>query len=79
MLMPLAFDRDILPVVDIQIDAQLRRINPVDLGGVLAGARLARLPHDANDLLPGDVLLVHQAENFCETLEAAGIGMRERQ
>ena len=79
MLMQLAFDRDVLPVVDIQLGAQLRRIDPIDLGGVFIAPWLARLPHDANDLFPGDVLLVHQTENFGDALEAAGIGVRERQ
>ena len=40
---------------------------------------LARLPHDANDLFPGNILLFDQTENFSDTIEAAGIGVRERQ
>ena len=75
VLMPLAFDRHIMPVVGIQFRPQFRRIDPIDLGGVLAAPRLARLPHDANNLFPGGVLSVHQTKNFCNTLETARIGV----
>lgn len=58
-LVRLTFDRDILPVVDSKLGSQLRRINPIDLGGIFSASRLARLPHDANDLLPGNILSIY--------------------
>ena len=77
--MQLALDRDVLLVVGIQLRSQLRRIDPIEFGWVFVAPRLARLPHDADDLLPDDVLSVHQTKNLGDAFETAGIGMRERQ
>jgi hypothetical protein len=77
MLMQLALDRDVLLIVDVQLRPQLRRIEPIEFGGVFPAPWLARLPHDADDPFPSDILLVHQTENFGDAFEAAGIGVRE--
>ena len=79
VLMQLALGRDVLSVIDMQFRPQFRRIDPIEFGGVFTAPRLARLEHDADDLFPGGVLSVHQTENLGNTLEAAGIGMGERQ